>query len=81
MKCHILHVFEIPTSFNKKPFDVPGSILLYIPGRSSSVFNFNGTKSAEVCLPLLPPISDQVITQLRGHFSFIFEYFQALGGV
>ena len=27
------------------------------------------TKSAKVCLPLLPPISGHVIIQLRGYFS------------
>ena len=39
------------------------------------------TKSAKVCLPLLPPISDHMIIQLRGYFSFIFEYSRALSDV
>ena len=39
------------------------------------------TKSAKVCLPLLPPISDHVIIQLGGYFSLIFEYSRALSGV
>ena len=38
-------------------------------------------KSAKVCLPLLPPISEQVIIQLGGYFSFISEYSRALSGV
>ena len=39
------------------------------------------TKSAKVCLPLLPPISEHVIIQLGGYFCFIFEYSRALSGV
>ena len=41
----------------------------------------NQTKSAKVCLPLLPPISDHVIIQLRGYSNFIFEYSRALSDV
>ena len=39
------------------------------------------TKSAKVCLPLLLPISDHVIIQLREYFTFIFAYSHALSDV
>ena len=39
------------------------------------------TKSAKICLPLLPPISGHVIIQLGGYFSFISEYSRAFSGV
>ena len=38
------------------------------------------TKSARVYLPLLPAISDHVIIQLGGYFSFIFEYSCVVSG-
>ena len=41
----------------------------------------NRQNRLKVCLPLLPPISDHVIIQLRGYFSFIFKYSRALSDV
>ena len=48
--------------------------LIYVENpRCTHDIRSNRKKSAKVCLPLLPPISDHVIIQLRGYFSFIFN--------